>query len=81
MHFFHKQKQKFEVKNFKSFFGGKLAFGLKYKFTIKKICMQNLTFCVYNVVEDEFFIQKIQNLQKSVFYCKHEYYLLFHLLK
>ena len=42
--------------------------------------MQILTFCVYNVVQDEFFNQKIQKLQESVFFCKNVYYLLFHLL-
>ena len=36
MHFFHKQKQKFEVKIFNPFLGCKLAFVLKYKFSKKK---------------------------------------------
>ena len=35
------------------FFGCKLVFVLKYK--LKKNCMQKLTFCVCNIVQDEFF--------------------------
>ena len=34
--------------------------------------MQNLTFCVYNVVQDEFFTQKAQKLLESVVFCKHD---------
>ena len=30
--------------------------------------MQNLTFNVYNVVQDEFFTRKIQKFQRSVFF-------------
>ena len=30
--------------------------------------MQNLTFCVYKVVQDAFFTQKIQKSQESVFF-------------
>ena len=30
--------------------------------------MQNLTFCVYNVVQDEFLTQKTRNLHENVFF-------------
>ena len=33
-----------------------------------KIEVKNLTFCVYNVVQVEFFTRKIQKSQKSVFF-------------
>ena len=43
---------------------------LSHKFYEKKISMQNLTFCVYNVVQDELFTQKVQKSQKSVLFLK-----------
>ena len=30
--------------------------------------MQNLTFCVYNVIRDEFFTPKVQKSRESVFF-------------
>ena len=79
---FHKNKQKFCGKKLLiPFFGCKLAFVLQYKLYEKKNYMQNLTFCVYKVVQDAFFTQKIQKSRESVFFCKHDYYLLFHLQK
>ena len=35
--------------------------------------MQKLIFFVYNVIQNEFFTQKIQKLQKIVFFCEHDY--------
>ena len=64
------------------FFGCKLAFVLKYKFLRKtKFCMQSLTFCVYNVVQDEFFTQKNQKSQKCILFLNTIIILLFHLLR
>ena len=80
MHFFHKQKQKFEVRFFNLFFGCKLAFVLKYKFYDKKNFACKFDFLCL-LVQDEFFNQKTQKLQERFFFCKHDYYLLFHLLK
>ena len=44
--------------------------------------MQNLTFCVYNIVQNEFQENpiKFQKSQESVFFCKCDYYFLLHLL-
>ena len=58
MHFFDKQKQKIEVKKFQSLFWLQTCFVQKNILYEKKLCMQILTFCVYNVVQDEFFAQE-----------------------
>ena len=55
MHFFISMNTSLRQKNFKSLFGCKVAFVLKYKILQKKICMQNLTFLGYSVVQGEFF--------------------------
>ena len=48
----------------------------------KKMCMQNLTFCVYNVVQDEFFhAKKIQKPRKSVLFVNLNMIFLFHMLR
>ena len=80
MHFFIYIKHKLEVKIFNPFllqtrFCARIFLQKKNKF-----CMQNLIFCVYNVVQGKFSPEN-PKIAKIVFFCKHNYCLLFYMLR
>ena len=78
--FFPKQKHKFEVKTFNPFLVANLLLSSNIFFCEKKICMQNLTFCVYNIIYNRMSFSP-KNPKISVFFVNTIMIFLFHLLR
>ena len=80
MHFFIYIKHKLEVKIFTPFFVANSLLCSNIFTKKNKFCMQNLIFCVYNVVQGKFSPEN-PKIAKIVFFCKHNYCLLFYMLR